>query len=529
MTYGVSAVECSRMIRILTSGWCQQAGSWGAYLRIKHGLDASDGLRDWGLSILVQPAHIPIPIIDKHWKCGGGVVVDLAVDVGDGGEGSAGGVSATWIERVGRRQVDSGRDVAGWVREYGETWDNASVGKLNVTSLSLSNLGPTTPPAAACDPPLPDSISHSPYNITPHVTIPTAAALNAERCTATQARVPRHSEAVAWPAWNLPEEVIPIPRRHCHPRYVGYETRIPSIRVPHRLRYSPPAAIEQPEATQEDREGGADAIGWKRVTVWFAVNSTETARRWWVGSDSGDISNYTDCSEWQVVELLGLKKGSLSGGVAIEGPTIKSFIYFNVIFYTRHPLWRYTTCVQDQSRRGGEGLHRFGTHPLTFRQDPSPDREPAVGGRKMALPIFLILCAVLETDEPHQDFTHFTVDEVVDPSNRIRCLDISPRVLVGTKGVNIQLCCVFCIAERSRLIVLATIVSVIEPRIVFVIRAVEQSAASSTEMGSLLVRVGLRRDMVLVPVSGCLCLQRQGVLMLMLPLQLYQTTMKLGK
>ncbi|KAF8868395.1 hypothetical protein BD779DRAFT_1793934, partial [Infundibulicybe gibba] len=78
--------------------------------------------------------------------------------------------------------------------------------KLNVTSLSLSNLGPTTPAAAACDPRLPDSISHSPYNITPHVAITTAAALNAERCTATQVRAPRHSEAVALPAWNLPEE-----------------------------------------------------------------------------------------------------------------------------------------------------------------------------------------------------------------------------------------------------------------------------------------------------------------------------------
>ncbi|KAF8888348.1 hypothetical protein BD779DRAFT_467714 [Infundibulicybe gibba] len=95
--------------------------------------------------------------------------------------------------------------------------------KLNVTSLSLSNLGPTTPAAAACDPRLPDSISHSPYNITPHVAITTAAALNAERCTATQVRAPRRaygtsterrgrcmccadSEAVALPAWNLPEE-----------------------------------------------------------------------------------------------------------------------------------------------------------------------------------------------------------------------------------------------------------------------------------------------------------------------------------
>ncbi|KAF8870457.1 hypothetical protein BD779DRAFT_1792006 [Infundibulicybe gibba] len=109
--------------------------------------------------------------------------------------------------------------------------------KLNVTSLSLSNLGPTTPAAAACDPRLPDSISHSPYNITPHVAITTAAALNAERCTATQVRAPRHSEAVALPAWNLPEEgnfnpSSPLPppgytvHREAHGQrncYVGHE------------------------------------------------------------------------------------------------------------------------------------------------------------------------------------------------------------------------------------------------------------------------------------------------------------------
>ncbi|KAF8882536.1 hypothetical protein BD779DRAFT_918412, partial [Infundibulicybe gibba] len=53
--------------------------------------------------------------------------------------------------------------------------------KLNVTSLSLSNSGPTTPAAAARDPRLPDSVSRRPYNVTPHVAITTAAALNAER------------------------------------------------------------------------------------------------------------------------------------------------------------------------------------------------------------------------------------------------------------------------------------------------------------------------------------------------------------
>ncbi|KAF8869351.1 hypothetical protein BD779DRAFT_1480056 [Infundibulicybe gibba] len=89
---------------------------------------------------------------------------------------------------------------------------NRTYHKINVTGNkqtkcpSHRDLGPTTPAAAAGDPPLPDSISHSPYNIIPHVAITTAAVPNAERFTATQVRIPRHSEAMALLVWNLPEE-----------------------------------------------------------------------------------------------------------------------------------------------------------------------------------------------------------------------------------------------------------------------------------------------------------------------------------